>query len=163
MGIFSGLLAKFTGQKAADIITSVGDVVDKFVQTPEEKAKAMQDITNAVNAHMEKMAELQNAELETLMKDNESARNREIQIATSDKAPKLNKLVTPILALSIIGLTFGMWWAVLFRSFGNDNKDVVLFVLGSLSTLSAGVVSYYFGSSSSSQRKQDQIENMLNK
>lgn len=162
MGIFSGIIAKFTGQKAADIITSVGDVVDKFVQTPEEKAKAMQDITNAVNNHMENMAELQTAELEMELKDNDSARNREIAIATSEKSPKLNKIVTPVLAISLIALTFVMFYSVMFKHLGAE-KDIVIYVLGVLSAITTQVVSYYFGSSSSSQRKQDQIETMINR
>lgn len=162
MGIFSGIIAKFTGEKAADLVTSIGDVVDKFVQSPEEKAKAMQEIQAQVNSHIEKMAELQSKELEQALKDNDSARNREIQIATNDKAPKLNKIVTPILAISLIALTFTMFYSVMFKHLGAE-KDIVIYVLGVLSAITTQVVSYYFGSSSSSQRKQEQIETMINK
>ena len=45
------------------------------------------------------------AELELRLKDTDSARDREVQISTSDKAPLLNKIVTPVLALSILLLT----------------------------------------------------------
>ena len=156
-----GIIAKVASSSAGDIVNSVVNAVDTFVQTPEEKAQARQAIEAEINRHTESMAETMNKELELTLKDNDSARSREIQIATSHDAPKLNKMITPILALMIVGLTFAMWWAVLYKEFRNDNKDVVLFVLGSLSTMSAGVVAYYFGSSSSSKTKQETIERLL--
>lgn len=156
-----GIIAKVTSSSAGDIVNSVVNAVDTFVQTPEEKEKARQAVEAELNRHIEAMADTMNKQIELELKDNDSARNREIQIATSHDAPKLNKLITPILALMIVGLTFAMWWAVLYKEFRNDNKDVVLFVLGSLSTMSAGVVAYYFGSSSSSKSKQETIERLI--
>jgi hypothetical protein len=46
------------------------------------------------------------AELEVRLKDVGSARDREVSIATSKDAPLLNKIVTPVLALGVVGLTF---------------------------------------------------------
>ncbi len=43
------------------------------------------------------------------------------------------------------------------------NKDVVLFLLGSWSTLAANVVNYYVGSSSSSKQKDETIQNLATK
>lgn len=163
MGIFSGLLSKFAGEKAADIITSVGEVVDKFVQTPEEKAKAMQEIQAQVNSHVEKMAELQNAELEVVVKEMDSARNREIQIATSEKAPLINKIITPVLAIGIVVLAFILFYIVLFKGVAGVEKDILVFVLGALTGYVGMVLSYYFGSSISSKQKQDYIEKMTDK
>lgn len=42
-------------------------------------------------------------------------------------------------------------------------ESVVLFLLGAWSTLAAGVVSYWVGSSASSKAKDTTIENMANK
>ena len=69
--------------------------------------------------------------------------------------------ITSILALVIVGLTFLLWTGTLFHKFEDEQKDVVLFILGSLSTMSAGVVAYYFGSSSGSQKKSDTIDKMI--
>jgi hypothetical protein len=42
-------------------------------------------------------------------------------------------------------------------------ESVVLFLLGSWSTMAAGVVLYWTGSSSSSKQKDETIQNMANK
>jgi hypothetical protein len=46
------------------------------------------------------------AQLEAQVKEMQSARDREVQIATSEFAPMLSKIVTPLLALGTVGLTF---------------------------------------------------------
>ena len=42
-------------------------------------------------------------------------------------------------------------------------ESVVLFLLGAWSTMAAGVVTYWVGSSSSSKQKDETIQNMANK
>lgn len=102
-------------------------------------------------------------ELEMYLKDTDSARDREIQIATSDKAPLLNKIITPILALSILLLTFALFGVVMFDNNPVDStrKDILIYILGVLSAISTQIVSYYFGSSQGSKDKADQLKQVL--
>jgi len=103
------------------------------------------------------------AELEMLLKDTNDARQREVQIATSDKAPLLNKIVTPVLALGLLGITFTLFGIVLFQASPIDpsRKDILIYILGVLSAVATQVVSYYFGSSVGSKEKTDAMKEAL--
>lgn len=103
------------------------------------------------------------AELELRLKDVGSARDREVAIATSDKAPLINKIVTPVLALLLLGVTFILFGIVLFDQSPVDpsRKDILIYILGVLSAVATQVVSYYFGSSQGSRSKDDAIKEAL--
>jgi hypothetical protein len=103
------------------------------------------------------------AELEMRLKDTNDARVRETQIVTSDKTPLLNKLITPILALGLLGITFTLFGIVLFQASPIDpsRKDILIYILGVLSAVATQVVSYYFGSSQSSKDKTDALKEAI--
>ena len=103
------------------------------------------------------------AELEARLKDTDSARDREVAIATSDKAPLLNKIVTPVLALSILILTFVLFGVVMFDNtpVESSRKDILIYVLGVLSAIATQIVSYYFGSSQGSKEKTEQLKEAM--
>lgn len=88
-----------------------------------------------------------------------SARDREVKIATSEAAPTLNKIITPVLAIGVLVLTFGLFAVVLFGGgeVEGNRKDLVIYILGVLSAISTQVVAYYFGSSRGSAAKDDTI------
>lgn len=103
------------------------------------------------------------ARLEIGVKDTANAREREVQIATAEKAPLLNKIITPVLALAVILLTFGLFAIVMFDATPVDSsrKDILIYVLGVLSAVSTQVASYYFGSSAGSAFKNETIRDAL--
>jgi len=103
------------------------------------------------------------AELEMLLKGTNDARQREVQIANSDKAPLLNKIVTPVLALSILLLTFVLFGVVMFNDtpLEASRKDILIYILGVLSAIASQIVSYYFGSSQGSKDKSDQLKGAM--
>jgi hypothetical protein len=75
-------------------ILSIGEkVLDKVLPDPEAKAKAQVSLME-----MAQRGEL--AQLEAQVKEMQSARDREVQIATSEFAPMLSKIVTPCLRLA---------------------------------------------------------------
>ena len=155
-----GFLQKIFTGGASQVIDSVSNVVDKFVQTKEEKAEAQLELQKVINSHLEVMEQEATKQLEIQQKEMESARNREIQIAVADKAPLINKIVTPILALSVVALTFILFYILMFKQVGNE-KDIIIYVLGVLSAVCTQVVSYYFGSSQGSAQKQSQIDKLI--
>lgn len=153
-------LSKIFSGGAGSVIDSVSNVVDKFVQTKEEKDAANLELQKVLNSHLEVMEQEATKQLEVYQKEMDSARNREIQIATADKAPLLNKIVTPVLALIVILLTFILFYVLMFKQVGNE-KDIIIYVLGVLSAVCTQIVSYYFGSSQSSAQKQTQIDKLM--
>jgi ABC-type siderophore export system fused ATPase/permease subunit len=153
-------LSKIFSGGAGQVVESVANVVDKFVQTKEEKDAANLELQKVLNSHLEVMEQEVTKQLEIHQKEMDSARNREIQIATADKAPLLNKIITPILALSVIALTFVLFYILMFKPVGAE-KDIIIYVLGVLSAVCTQVISYYFGSSQGSAQKQSQIDKLI--
>jgi ABC-type siderophore export system fused ATPase/permease subunit len=145
---------------AGELVDKVAGAVDRFVQTKEEKAEAQLELQKVINSHLEVMEQEATKQLEIQQKEMESARNREIQIAVADKAPLINKIVTPILALSVVALTFILFYILMFKQVGNE-KDIIIYVLGVLSAVCTQVISYYFGSSQGSAQKQSQIDKLI--
>jgi len=138
-------------------ILSIGEkVLDKVLPDPEAKAKAQASLME-----MAQKGEL--AQLEAHVKEMQSARDREIQIATSDKAPMLNKIVTPVLALGTVGLTFVLFGVIIFVDVDAESKDILIYVLGALTSAVTMVLGYYFGSSAGSKEKSQQLDEILDK
>ena len=102
-------------------------------------------------------------ELDMRLKDTDSARKRETEIATSEKAPLLNKIVTPVLALGVVALTFVLFGFLMFDDSPVEpsRKDILVYVLGALTAISTQVISYYFGSSIGSKDKSAQLDKVL--
>ena len=94
-----------------------------------------------------------------------SARSRESNVATSEHAPYLNKVIVPILAIGVLVLTFGLFAFVLFDKGDIDptRKDILIYVLGVLSAIATQIISYYFGSSKGSNDKNEAIDKVLDR
>jgi hypothetical protein len=136
-------------------ILSIGEkVLDKVMPDPNAKAEAQAKL-------MEMAQRGQLAELEAMGKEMESARNREIQIATSDAAPMLNKIVTPVLALGTVALTFILYAIIIFTDVNEQSKDILIYVLGALTSAVTMVLGYYFGSSAGSKEKDSKIKDLM--
>jgi hypothetical protein len=138
-------------------ILSIGEkVLDKVLPNPEAKAEAQAKLME-----MAQQGEL--AQLEAQVKEMQSARDREVQIATSANAPTLNKIVTPLLALGTVGLTFILFGVIIFVDVDTDSKDILIYVLGALTSAVTMVLGYYFGSSAGSKEKSAQLDEIMEK
>jgi len=138
-------------------LLSIGEkVLDKVLPDPEAKAKAQATL-------MEMAQKGQLAELEAHVKEMDSARKREIEIATSEFAPVINKIVTPILALGTVSLTFILFLVIIFVEVNSQSKDILIYVLGALTSAMTMVLGYYFGSSQGSKEKSLQLDEILDK
>jgi hypothetical protein len=138
-------------------LLSIGEkVLDKVLPDPGAKAAAQAKL-------MEMAQKGQLAELESHVKEMDSARKREIEIATSAAAPMLNKIVTPILALGTVGLTFILFAVIIFVDVDANSKDILIYVLGALTSAVTMVLGYYFGSSAGSKEKSQQLDDILDK
>ena len=138
-------------------ILSIGEkVLDKVMPDPNAKAEAQAKL-------MELAQQGQLAELEAFTKDMASARDREIKIATSEAAPLLNKIVTPVLALGTVALSFILFAVILFVPVDQSSKDIIIYVLGALTSAVTMILGYYFGSSVGSKDKSQQLDEILEK
>lgn len=138
-------------------ILSIGEkVLDKVMPDPNAKAEAQAKLME-----MAQRGEL--AQLESHVKEMQSARDREVQIAVSEHAPMLNKIVTPVLALGTVTLSFVLFAVILFVPVDQASKDIIIYVLGALTSAVAMILGYYFGSSVGSKDKSQQLDEILDK
>ncbi len=116
----------------------VSDAVESVVQAIGSDPQAAQKLAEL---------ELEYAKLDAA--DRDSARNRELAIATSAEAPWYSKVVTPLLALGV----FVLWAAINFTMLTNavpipsEMREIVIRMLGSLDAATMLILSYYFGNS----------------
>jgi hypothetical protein len=103
------------------------------------------------------------AKMELGVRDTIDARQREANIVTNKDAPLLNKIITPVLALGLLSLTFLLFAIVMFDNtpVESTRKDLLVYVLGVLSAISNQIVAYYFGSSIGSKDKAEQLKDVL--
>jgi len=135
------------------ILNIGGKLIDKLIPDPEAAAKAQLELTKlAQEGELTKIA--------NEVKDRSDARNRELQIATSDAAPMLNKLVTPILALGSVILSFTLFAVLIFIDVKAEAKDILIYILGVLSAAVTQILSYYFGSSSGQADKEEKLKEL---
>jgi len=163
--ILTPLLGNGLNLVANAVMAKGKDYVEKKLGVELKPDMSSEDLAKIQIAQMEHEEELMRlrieddkldlAELQMLLKDTNDARQREVQIANSDKAPLLNKIVTPVLALSILLLTFVLFGVVMFNDtpIEASRKDILIYILGVLSAIASQIVSYYFGSSAGSKEK----------
>ena len=135
------------------ILNIGGKLIDKLIPDPEAAAKAQLELTKLAQAdELEKLA--------NEVKDRSDARNRELQIATSEAVPLLNKVVTPVLALGSVVLSFALFAVIIFIDVQPEAKDILIYILGVLSAAITQILSYYFGSSVGSKDKDEQLKGL---
>lgn len=144
-----------------------GNIIEKFKADPTKVVELQADMEQAkISAGLEAQRiantaeQIRAGELEATIKDMQSARDREIAIATSDKAPIINKIIQPLMALIIVAATFTIWAMILFRHYEPKTDEAI--IIGALTTICASVVNYYFGSSSGSAQKSKQLDKLAN-
>lgn len=171
--IIQPLLANGLNLVANAVMAKGKKVVEEKLGVELKPDMSAEDIIRLKTAEMEHEEELLKLkleenkldlqELELFLKDTNSAREREVQVVTSSQAPLLNKIVTPVLALLLLLITFTLFGVVMFDNTPVEpsRKDILIYILGVMSAVSTQVVSYYFGSSQGSKDKGDQLKEIM--
>lgn len=151
-----GLLSEIFSGGAASLVTSVGDAIDKNITSDEERKELDNELAKAKLRHEIEMTALGLQARQAAYGDIASARDNQSRVQESANASWLAKNVQPILAFAIMGTTFAVFALVIL--FGKENsfgemKDLVVYILGALTTVATQVVSYFFGSSAGSAEK----------
>jgi hypothetical protein len=77
---------------------------------------------------------------------------------------KVTKATQTIIAIGVVIAAFVLFYALLFKDIQEGtSKDILLFVLGCVSSNLTQIISYYFGSSKSSDDKTKAITNFSQK
>jgi len=85
--------------------------------------------------------------------DRISAREHEVKLATSEQVPPLLKYFKPFLAILLTVLTFGLVYVLLFIDLSDDKRNLITFVFGNIFGYFGAMVTYYYGTSESSDYK----------
>ena len=99
-----------------------------------------------------KLAEIDLRQFQAESADRDSARQRESAVAAAGGST-LAQMVVPILALGTVSMTFVFIGILLFKVIDTAQQQLVIFALGYATAAAQQVLSYYFGSSKSSQDK----------
>jgi hypothetical protein len=126
----------------------------------------IEGVTKALTGNPEMAMKLKELDLEYAkleIADRDSARKAYAQVATSEYATKLDKVVVPVLALGVVGLAFTLIGVLMFVNTPQDQQQIIIFALGFITSAAGQVLSFYFGSSQGSKDKTEEIKGMLKK
>lgn len=126
----------------------------------------IEGVTKALTGNPEMTMKLKELDLEYAkleIADRDSARKAYAQVATSEYATKLDKVVVPVLALGVVGLAFTLIGVLMFVNTPTDQQQIIIFALGFITSAAGQVLSFYFGSSQGSKDKTEEIKGMLKK
>lgn len=149
---------------ASSLVDAVGNAIDKNVTSDEERLSLEAEMKKASMQYEIEKKTLGLEETKAYLADTSSARENQSRIQESEHASVLAKNVHSLLAIFIIGLTFGMYFWII--GFGGDDlekkgmKEIVIYILGALTTISTQVAAYYFGSSQGSSDKNKTMASM---
>jgi hypothetical protein len=153
-------LGKLFGTGVTELVGSVGKVLDDVITNKEEKAKLNIELQTLIFNHDEKMLELAQQEVDSYLKDTQSAREMNSTIQASDKASWLAKnfmyMLGGIIVLGFLGLLIYMTK----YEIPGTNKDILNILIGVLGASFTQIVQFLFGSSIGSQNKDQTIKNM---
>lgn len=147
---------------AKDVLDSVGSIVDSVVTTKEEKEALKIELQKEINRSMEAMQDKALTEMELSVRDLESARAREVELA---KAGAKDKTPSVLAYLAVIGFIAMILFLLIF-GFGSLTVDQALLVgslLGVLGSNSTTVYNYYFGSSAGSKEKAKSLDTLVDR
>ena len=154
-------------QIAPGIATALGGPLAGLAVTAISKAlgideKDVQSTIESGKLSADQLASLKQAELELQAKAQELGLNFE-KLATDDRKSARDMQISTksfVPAVLAIGVTIGFFAILVGLMTDNVTKsDALLLMLGSLGTAWTAIVSFYFGSSASSQHKDEMLHN----
>lgn len=131
------------------LVEGIGKVADDLITSDEERAEKENEQLKANLQYKTQMRQSEVEETKAYLEDKASAREMNHQIQASKDW--LVRNTGSLLAWFIILGTFVLDYMVVFEGLKNEvgDKEVLMFILGSMNTYTAGVISFYFGSSKS--------------
>jgi uncharacterized membrane protein (DUF485 family) len=166
MGLFQNIISGGTGS----LIKTVGETIDQFTTTKEEKMQHELEMTKAEMQYQTEMARISLEEKKAAYQDTDSARKHDTEIQSSAYSTKLSKNTGSLLALGTTLLAFFLFIVVIFYNkifketpLDPNTKDIIIYILGVLSAIVTQIFSFYFGSSQGSADKNDLMKHLYSK
>ena len=145
---------------ATSLVKDLAGIVDTFISNPQEKQAAIEAMTKIANEHTQKMHELAVKETESYLADMQSARNMQIEALKQDD--QFAKRFIYYLATLVIILAFAFDFCMFFVHYPAENRDMINGAAGVLNTGALiMVLSFFFGSSKSSEDKTALMHKMI--
>jgi hypothetical protein len=160
MAIFDKIASLFSGG-AGSVIESVTKAVDTFVTTDKEKEALKQELLKIQNQYNIEMETLSQQAQKMYIDDTASARAMNTSIETSIASSWLSKNITPALAISTTVLGFILFYIFSFKSVPQISQNIIMYILGGVSSMMVQIFSFYFGSSKGSETKQNTIDTLV--
>ncbi len=149
---------------ASSLVEAVGNAIDKNITSDEEKKELENELAKASMQYDVEMATLGLEDKKASLADTASARENQSRVQETENASWLAKNVHSMLAIGIVGLTFFMYFWIVQGDMktisDNGVKEIVIYILGALTTISTQVVAFYFGSSQGSKDKQKSLSSI---
>jgi len=99
---------------------------------------------------------------ENIIKDKSSAREFREKILKSKNVPLISKIFPEILAIITVIFSFISFFIFVYANIDTTKKDVVIYILGVLSTILSQIFAFYFGSSLGSKIKTEILKKKIN-
>ncbi|MGB1091228.1 MAG: hypothetical protein ACPGYX_03820 [Oceanobacter sp.] len=160
----ANFLSNLFSSGAGNLVDAVGDAIDKNFTSDEERKELEVEEAKAAMQYKMQIKTLALDETKALLADTNSARDNQTRIQQSEHSSWLAKNVHSIMGMTIVAATFFMYiWIINLEPSKLTNsgmKDIVIYILGALTTISTQVAAYYFGSSVGSKDKQKALDNI---
>lgn len=147
---FINKIGEFFAGGATKVATGVADIVDRFVQTPEEKAELAAKIQAEVNRHMEAMQADLTKQMELEVEDRAKARSRESDFVKA--TGHIDWFMTLFGTAIVIMFGFTVWVSTM-GTVPTDMKEIFIESRAAVRDIVVGIAAYYWGSSAGSRIK----------
>ena len=145
-----GLLSSFIDKGKDEAVKLIKDKTG--IDLNEKKELSPEDLQKLKEFEI-KNKELILQKLQMYLADTQDARKTFTALNTSDKTPLFNKIFPNVLAGVTVILTFVLFYMFAQGNFEGAKKDIVIYILGVLSTITTQIFAFYFGSSMGSKEK----------
>ncbi|WP_163328721.1 hypothetical protein GFV12_03200 [Desulfurobacterium thermolithotrophum] len=153
------LLAKVIEKKGKEVVKEKFGV--DVPDSPEElDPQTLVKLKEIEVKHREELQHLLLEEKRTYLQDTQDARATYREVSKSSDAPYINKIFPSILAGITVLLTFALFTLFAFNKVDGAQKDIVIYILGVLSTITTQIFAFYFGSSAGSKEKTEILKKL---
>lgn len=137
------------------LVSSVGTILDNLTTTKGEKMQLELELKKAEYQFQTDALNQEVLRQQNVLADKQSARQMATAIQTSQTTGRLNRNISAFLALITTGLSFALFFVILFfsASLEERGKDISIYILGVLCAIVTQVFSFYFGASLSPNDK----------
>ena len=154
MSFISDLFSGSVSGGIKGVVDSISGAVGQFVTTDKERLQLEQEMRKAERQYQLDDKRLDLDDKKASLADVGSARQMQSDVQTSANASRLGKNTASYLALGTVLLTFALFFILAFTDPAQGRKEIILYILGVLSGITAQIFSFYFGSSQGSKDKQ---------